>query len=185
FFMPQKGTAGIINTTNRQGFLLIHTSPQVLGRVTKSTLWTVGTGFILFLLILVLGLKIKIFWIALPLSFYLIAQLFVYTNHVKTVKNQRIYFDPQTSEVYVERLPGIGMDLHFNLLRDVIEITEVRSVQKNRGTLYGYYRLRLKNDILIIPYLVEQHDHSGNKAFFASINNNFKIEVEIKLFPII
>src|SRR5690606_39335562 len=70
----------IIKARQRQRFVVIDTSSSMRNRVTRSTLRTVGIGFLLLLLTLVLGMKIKILWILIPLSLYLIGQFFVYTN---------------------------------------------------------------------------------------------------------
>ncbi|MBD1421350.1 hypothetical protein [Sphingobacterium chuzhouense] len=183
FMLTSAGTTSIVKASQRQHFVLIDTSPQLIRRVTKSTLRTVGIGFLLLLIALVLGMKIKILWILIPLSLYLIGQFFVYTNHIKSTKDQRIYFNPETYEVLVDYIKD--QPLSFNLMRDVVSVSEIKSVQKNRDTLFGYYKLRLKQGAAVIPYLIEQNDNSVNKLFFTYLNENFKIEVESKLFPII
>lgn len=182
FMLTSTGNS-LVKASGRQHFMIIDTTPQLIKRVTKNTFRTVGVGFLLLCIALVLGIKIKILWILLPLSFYLIGQLFVYTNHIKTIRDQRIYFNPETYEVlidYVKEQP-----LSFNLMRDVVRVSEVKSVQKNRDTLFGYYKLRLKQGTVVIPYLVEQSESAMNQLFFTYINENFKIEVESKLFPIV
>lgn len=173
----------IIKARQRQRFVVIDTSSPLINRVTRSTLRTVGIGFLLLLLTLVLGMKIKILWILIPLSLYLIGQFFVYTNHIKSIKNQRIYFNPETYEVLVDYIKD--QPLSFNLMRDIVSVSEIKSVQKNRDTLFGYYKLHLKQGMVVIPYLIEQNDNSTNKLFFTYLNENYKIEVESKLFPII
>src|SRR5690606_34316815 len=183
FMLTSVGNTSIVKASQRQHFVLIDTSPQLIRRVTKSTLRTVGIGFLLLLIALVLGMKIKILWILIPLSLYLIGQFFVYTNHIKSTKDQRIYFNPETYEVLVDYIKD--QPLSFNLMRDVVSVSEIKSVQKNRDTLFGYYKLRLKQGAVVIPYLIEQNDNSVNKLFFTYLNENFKIEVESKLFPII
>ncbi|PRD56336.1 hypothetical protein [Sphingobacterium gobiense] len=183
FMLTSKSNASIVRTHQHQRFVVIDTSPQLISRVTKSTLRTVGIGFLLLLIALVLGMKIKILWILMPLALYLIGQIFVYTNHVKSTKDQRIYFNPTTYEVLVDHLKD--QPLSFNLMSDIVSISEIKSVQKNRDTLFGYYKLRLKQGTVVIPYLIEQNENSVNKLFFSYLNENFKIEVESKLFPII
>lgn len=174
----------LIKASQRQHFTAIDTSPQLIKQITRSTLRTVGIGFLLLFIALVLGIKIKILWILLPLSFYLIGQLFVYTNHIKSTKDQRIYFNTDTYEVLVDYIKK--QPLSFNLMRDVIRVSEVKSVQKNRDTLFGYYKLLLKQGaVVVIPYLIEQNRAGTNQMFFTYLNENFKIEVESKLFPII
>lgn len=182
-FTSTNADDSLVRTSQRRQFRIIDTTPQLIRRVTKETLRTVAVGLLLLLIALVLGMKIKILWILLPLSFYLIGQLFVYTNHLKTIKEQRIYFNLDTYEVLVDFVKE--QPLSFNLIRDVIQVSEVKSVQKNRSTLFGYYKLRLKQGTVIIPYLVEQNDSTTNQVFFTYLNENFRIEVENKLFPII
>lgn len=181
--LTSAGDTSIVKARQRQHFVVIDTSPQLIRRVTKSTLRTVGIGFLLLLIALVLGMKIKILWILIPLSLYLIGQLFVYTNHIKSTKDQRIYFNPETYEVLVDYVKD--QPLSFNLMRDIVSVSEIKSVQKNRDTLFGYYKLRLKQGTVVIPYLIEQNENAMNRQFFTYLNENFKIEVESKLFPII
>lgn len=183
FMLTNVGNTSIVRASQRQHFVEIDTSPKLIRRVTKSTLRTVGIGFLLLLIALVLGMKIKILWILIPLSLYLIGQLFVYTNHIKYTKDQRIYFNPETYEVLVDYIKD--QPLSFNLMRDIVSVSEIKSVQKNRDTLFGYYKLRLKKDTVVIPYLIEQNESVMNRQFFTYLNENFKIEVESKLFPII
>ncbi|HLS96967.1 MAG TPA: hypothetical protein VK017_15545 [Sphingobacterium sp.] len=180
----RKDAGGLIKSAKPNSYTLLDTSPQILARVTRNTLWTVGIGIGLFFLVLILGMKIKILWIALPLSLYLIGQLIVLTNHVKTVRNQRIYFDPTTDNVIVQYIQQ--ETLYFNLLNDPIGVSEVKSVQKNRGTLFGYYKIRLRRQTVIVPYLIEQHGSSrANSIFFERLRSFRHIEVETRLFPII
>lgn len=183
FMLANVADNSLVRASQRRQFMVIDTTPRLIKRVTRGTLRTVGIGFMLFLIVLLLGMKIKILWILLPLSLYLIGQLFVYTNHIKTTKDQRIYFNPDTYEVLVDHIKE--QPLSFNLIRDVIHVSEVKSVQKNRDTLFGYYKLRLKQGTVVIPYLVEQSENAMNRVFFTYLNENFKIEVESKLFPII
>jgi len=183
FFIPRKGNADTADQAERDGFLLVGCPANAIGRATKSALQTVGMGIVLFAAILLLGMKVRVLWIALPLALYLIGQFFVCTNHVKTVKNMRIYFHPRTNDLYVQR---IGReDLRFNLLRDVVRVTEVKAVQKNRGMLFGYCRLHLENEALPVPYLLLRHGHPDNRTFLAHITDNFEIKAESRLFPII
>lgn len=183
-FMLTSADNALVKTSGRKHFRLIDTTPQQVKRVTRSTLRTVGIGFLLLIVALIIGIKIKILWILIPLSFYLIGQLFVYTNHIRFTKDQRIYFNPETYEVLVDYIKE--QPLSFNLMRDVEGVSEVKSVQKNRDTLFGYYKIHLKHGpVVVIPYLIEQHEHPINRVFFNYLNENFPIEVESKLFPII
>ena len=172
----------VSNVRRPNTFFPIESSSAVLARVTKGTLWTVASGFILLILILVIGLKIKILWLMLPLSLYLIGQLFVYTNHVRVSKDQRIFFDPQTGDVLIDFLKKDT--IAFNLKKDIISVSEVKSVQKNRGTLFGYYKLTTKAGTVVLPNLLEQHTNGVNSDFFTQVNA-YKRDIETKLFPII
>ncbi len=182
FFMNGPSTA-VVHAQQPQRLQLVDSTAQLIARTTRNTLITVGIGIVLFLVLLLLGFKIKILWIGLPLSLYLIGQLFVYSNHVKVLKAQRIFFDPDLADVLVNY--SDGQHIQFNLLRDVKEVSEIKSVQSNKGTLFGYYKLRLQHHTLYVPYLIEEHRTLINKQFFDCINTNFKISVETKLFPII
>ncbi len=163
-------------------FLLIDSSHTTLSQATRATLWTVASGFILLILILLIGLKIKILWLILPLSLYLIGQLFVYTNHVRTSKDQRVFYDPNTGEVHVDYIKKNAIE--FNINEDIISVNEVRSVQKNKGLLFGYYKLNTSKGIVILPYLIAQNQTEVNRQFFKQIRS-YKRAVETKLFPII
>src|SRR5690606_24269825 len=185
FMLAGGNDTAIVRANQRQHFVLIDTSSPLISRVTKSTLRTVGSGFVLLLIVIILGMKIKILWILIPLSLYLIGQLFVYTNHIKSTKDQRIYFNLETYEVLVDHIND--QPFSFTLLRDVVSVSEIKSVQKNRDTLFGYYKIRLKQGqgSVVIPYLVEQNKKPANRLFFTYLHENFKIEVESRLFPII
>ncbi|MCY4780475.1 hypothetical protein ORI89_12490 [Sphingobacterium sp. UT-1RO-CII-1] len=182
-FFVKKEVQSVTRHHGNRNFILIDTTSTILSNATRNTLWTVGIGFILFLALLILGLKIKVLWIALPLSFYLIGQLFVYTNHVRFTKDQRIYFDPTNNQVFVDLIKADS--IAFNLATDIIQVKEVKAIQKNRGILFGYYKIKLRQGQLIVPYLVEQNSAATNRQFFSYLNKNFKITVESRLFPII
>lgn len=181
FSMGGSQTA-VSNVRRPNTFLPIESSAAVFTQAARGTLWTVASGFILLILILVIGLKIKILWLMLPLSLYLIGQLFVYTNHVRASKDQRIFYDPQTGEVLIDFLKKDT--IVFNLKKDIISVNEVKSVQKNKGTLFGYYKLATTAGTVVLPYLLEQHTNSVNRDFFAQVNT-YKRNIETKLFPII
>lgn len=143
-------------------------------------LYTVGSGIVLLLVVLLIAAKFKIALIMLPISIYLIGQFFVFNNHVKAIKNQRIYFDSETHEINIEWLDG--RLLKFNLLKDVKEIREVRAVQKNNGLFMGYYQIFVGADVVFLPYLLI--DNPKTKPFFDKLQL-FDRTTENKLFPII
>lgn len=145
----------------------------------KKTLITVGVGVLLLLITIVLASKFKIALIMLPISFYLIGQFFILNNHLKTTKNQRIIYNSITHEVQVENNNKIQV---FNLLTDVKKVSEVKSVQKNNGQLFGYYILHTQTENYYIPYVIAQNPLT--KPFFDKLQL-FDREIETKLFPII
>lgn len=153
---------------------------SILKGILKKTMLTIGTGIILLLIIIVIAAKFKIALIMLPISLYLIGQFFLFNNHIKILKKQRVLFNTQSNEVSVEYMSG--KKLHFNLLSDIKEVREFRSVQKNNGVLLGYFELFTEHDKVIIPYLVAENLRT--KPFFDKLQL-FKREIETKLFPII
>lgn len=163
-------------------FLHVESGKSVIMRATSGTLWTVISGLVLLILILIIGMKIKVLWLLLPLSIYLIGQLFVYTNHVRTAKDQQIFYDPKTGEVLIDYIKKAGFA--FNLKHDVVTVNEVRSIQKNKGIVFGYYKLNTSNGMVMLPYLLEQNKSEANNLFFKQIHTH-KRTVETKLFPII
>jgi len=168
-------------TIKTNGYQLIEATNHTIAKTANMTLTSVVIGFILFIIVLLLAIKIKILLILLPISLYLIGQLFLLSNHVKHTKKQQLWFNTETSNVFLEMVDE--ENLNFNLLRDVIAVKEVKSVQKTRGLLYGYYILDLSNQQIKLPYLLAENH--ANNYFFDTLRSNFKIEVESKLFPII
>ncbi|ERJ57553.1 hypothetical protein [Sphingobacterium paucimobilis] len=153
---------------------------QLLKRGLKRTLYTVGSGLVLLILIVALAAKFKIALIMLPISIYLIAQFFVLNNHVKTIRDQQIHYDSETQDVHIEWING--KSLEFNLLKDVTELKEVRAVQKNNGLHMGYYQLSTNTKVIYLPYLLQENP--VNKPFFDKLQL-FNRSIETKLFPII
>jgi len=171
-----------VSVSGRRGFQLVDTHSALMGRVTRNTFSTVGFGIALLFVILILGFKIKIILIALPLSFYLIGQFFVYNNQLRLTKDQKLYFDAVNNDVCLARLHG--GDLYFNLLNDVAHVVEVKSVQMNRGVLFGYYKIQLKGGQMVaISHLLSQNENRVNSQFFERLQEHFKAKVETKLFP--
>lgn len=152
----------------------------ILKGILKKTMLTIGSGILLLLITIVIASKFKIALIMLPVSLYLIGQFFLFNNHLKAVKKQRILYNTQSNEVSVEYTSG--KKLKFNLLSDIKEIREFRSVQKNNGILLGYYELFTAQDKIVIPYLIAENLQT--KLFFDKLQL-FKREIETRLFPII
>ena len=171
-----------VTVSGRRGFQLVDTHSALMGRVTRSTFTTVGIGIALLFVILILAFKVKIILIALPLSFYLIGQFFVYNNQLRLTKDQKLYFDATNNQVCLARLRAD--DLYFNLHHDVLRVAEVNSVQTNRGVLFGYYTLQLKSgETIAISLLLAQNDNRINTLFFERLKEQGKVKVHMKLFP--
>ena len=64
FMMSAPARTGLTQS-HRKNLQLLDTQPGLLAKVTRSTMMTVGIGVVLFFLILIIGMKIKILWIAL------------------------------------------------------------------------------------------------------------------------
>ena len=146
----------------------------------QKTLLTVGIGIVLLLITILIASKFKIAFIMLPVSLYLIGQFFILNNHLKAARNQQILFNKRTNEVQVELEKGKLYT--FNILTDVNKVVEVKSVQKNNGILFGYYKLYTSNSTITIPYIIAQNPQT--KPFFDKLQL-FDREIETKLFPII
>lgn len=146
----------------------------------KKTLITVGVGVLLLLITIVLASKFKIALIMLPVSLYLIGQFFILNNHLKASKNQRMIYNSLTHEIQVE--DNNNKVQNFNLLNDVKRVSEVKSVQKNNGLLFGYYVLHTQKENYFIPYIIAQNPQT--RPFFDKLQL-FDREIETKLFPII
>lgn len=146
----------------------------------QKTLFTVGIGIVLLLVIIILAGKFKIAFIMLPISLYLIGQFFILNNHIKAARNQRVLYNSITDEVAIET-KGNKIET-FHLLTEVKRISEVKSVQKNNGILLGYYKLQTHSSVYYIPYIIAQNIQT--KPFFDKLQL-FDREVETKLFPVI
>lgn len=139
-------------------------------------------GVVLILITVLLFVKIKIVLFLLPIAFFLIGYLFLFNNHFSKIKSQQIWFNTKTNEVFVEQLRADNYT--FNIFRDIQGVQQVESIQTTRGLLYGYYRIKLKDHILEIPYLLAENKPANN-LFFETISQNFKIDIQKRIFPII
>ncbi len=166
----------------KSGFQLIEASSAVIQANLKKTISNVIMGVILILITVLLFVKIKIILFLLPIAFFLIGYLFLFNNHFNKVKSQQVWYNAKTDEVFIEQLKGENYS--FNLLKDIEAVQKIESIQTTRGLLYGYYRIKLKNSILEIPYLVAENKPINN-LFFDTITQNFKIDVQKRIFPII
>ncbi|QQS94880.1 hypothetical protein [Sphingobacterium spiritivorum] len=185
YFVSRKlsGLTGSPSGAIRKGqFLLMHTPTALITKVSKKTFVNVGIGIILLLIVVLLAVKIKILLFLLPISFYMIGQLFVLTNHVKATRNQQIWFDPQQEEVIVESLNK--QTIRFKLQTDVKAVQQIEAVQHTNGVVFGYYRMKTTAGIVEIPYLVMKND-AVYQCFTNAVHKHFSPSLQKRLFPII
>ena len=170
-----------VYNNNQKGYLLIESGSAIISRATKNTLFSVAIGVVLLIITLWLALKVKIILLMLPISLYLISQIFLLSNQLKYVKNQQIWYNPNTNDVQIEWTSGNKAS--FNLLRDVSQLRAVKSVQKNNQILFGYYEISVRNNQIYIPFLIE--DNARNSLFFKTLKENFQLQTKSSLYPII
>lgn len=164
---------------DRPGFIPIEADNTITNRIIKTTLGSVGIGFLLLLIVLFLGMKIKILFILLPISFYLMGQLFLLANHINHIKKQQIWFNPKTNDILIENKKQ-GSTI-INLYRDVREVREIKSLQKNRGILFGYVKLVADVGDVHIPFLYRENTY--NNFFFDSLRNDFDVKSSAVFYP--
>lgn len=152
----------------------------MLQQLFKKVLLTVGTGFLLLIIILVIASKFKVALLLLPISFYLIGQFFVFNNHIKTIKNQKLLYNKVTATLTISIADQKPFTINFDT--DSYKVREVKSVQKNNGVLMGYFELISNRKNCFIPYIVSTNPQT--KPFFDKLLLS-KRELETKLFPII
>lgn len=179
--MMRSKTSTGVQRSNKQGYYLIDLPAQVAGKAIKSTMYSAGIGAVLLVITVLLAIKIKILFFLLPISFYLIGQLFLLNNHMKYAKNQRIWYNPQSKDVWVEWLSG--NQVHFKLNSDLKTLKAVKAVQKNQGMLYGYYELGLAEGAIFIPFLMEESQL--NQRFFQDLKLQANASSKSSLFPMI
>jgi len=166
----------------KSGFQLIEAPAALIQSTLKKTISNVIMGLVLILITVLLFVKIKIVLLLLPIAFFLIGYLFLFNNHFSKIKSQQIWFNAKTNEVFVEQLKA--ENYAFNIFQDVQAVQKIESVQTTRGLLYGYYRIKLKDQLLEIPYLLAENKPTNN-LFFDTLTQNFKIETQKRIFPII
>lgn len=184
FFITQKISKfkfqNFDSTSHDSKNIKITTPTFILNQLLKKILFTVGTGFIMLLIIIVIASKFKIALILLPISFYLIGQFFVFNNHVKALKNQKIIYNKINNKLIINELNGNNFTISLD--ESSLIIYEVKSVQKNNGLLMGYFTIKNGTEKCTIPFLSVYNNQT--KPFFDRIQT-LKREVETKLFPII
>ncbi|MDF2518726.1 MAG: hypothetical protein K0R59_4022 [Sphingobacterium sp.] len=166
----------------KSGFQLIEAPAALIRSTLKKTISNVVIGLVLILITILLFVKIKIVLFLLPIAFFLIGYFFLFNNHFSKIKSQQIWFNAKTNEVFVEQLRA--ENYAFNIFQDVLAVQKIESIQTTRGLLYGYYRIKLKDQLLEIPYLLAENKPANN-LFFETLVQNFKIETQKRIFPII
>lgn len=185
YFISRKlqavGKSLAVQKQAKQGYILVDAGSQVVNKVIKNTLFSVGIGVVLLVITLVLAMKVKILLIMLPISLYLMGQLFLLNNQLKYTKDQQIWYNPANNDVLVEWLSG--QKVQFNLLRDIQEIRTVKAVQKNNQVQFGYYEIIVHNNRLFLPLIIEENQI--NNRFFKTLKDNYSIKGKTTLFPLI
>ncbi len=184
YFIAQKVSKFKFNSSsiplsNREN-IDINIPTFMLQRLFKKTLMSVGIGFLILFIIIVIASKFKIALLFVPISFYLIGQYFVFSNHIKAIKNQKINYNIKANTLTVSTTDGPRSII--NLSTDNITVKEVKTVQKNNGVLMGYFILSNKVTTCYLPYLLVEN--AETKPFFDKLQL-YKREVVTKLFPII
>ncbi|UIR57228.1 hypothetical protein LZQ00_05290 [Sphingobacterium sp. SRCM116780] len=164
----------------KNGYQKIDTTKVIIADTSQKVLKNAGIGFVLLIIMLALIVKVKILLFLLPIAIYMIGYLFLFTNHLKRTKNQVIWYNQQNNEVIVESLTK--EPYRFNILKDVRMVQQVESIQHTKGLLFGYFRLKTKDEIIEIPYLIWEN-LPNNETFFNTLKSNFKIDIQKKIFP--
>lgn len=152
----------------------------LLQKLLKKVLFSVGTGLVMLLLIIVIASKFKIALLLLPISMYLIGQFFVFRNHLQCLKDQKIIYHTRNQILTVS--PKNRKPYTINLSDASIKIKEIKSVQKNNGLLMGYFALSSAQNTCFIPFLAAVNPST---EILLTKLQTYKREVETKLFPII
>lgn len=166
----------------KNGYQKIDTSKVIIADTSQKVMKNVGIGAILLIIMLALIIKVKLLLFLLPISIYMMGYLFLFKNHLKKTTSQVIWYNKQTADVMIESLTE--KTYRFNLLSDVQAVQQIESIQNTKGLLFGYFRIKTKEEIIEIPYLVYQNNTS-NQDFFSSLKSNYKIDLQKKIFPII
>lgn len=166
----------------KNGYQKIDTSKVIIADTSQKVMKNVGIGAILLIIMLALIIKVKLLLFLLPISIYMMGYLFLFKNHLKKTTSQVIWYNKQTADVMIESLTE--KTYRFNLLSDVQAVQQIGSIQNTKGLLFGYFRIKTKEEIIEIPYLVYQNNPS-NQDFFSSLKSNYKIDLQKKIFPII
>ncbi len=165
----------------KSGFIQLDADSGDTNRAIRSTMMTVATGLILLVITLLLGMKIKILFILLPIACYLIGQVFLLANHLNALRKNHVWFNPETSTLWMEPIGEPAFTL--NIYQDVKKVDLVIAVQQNRSVLFGYYNLHTKNGSIKLPSLLAEN--AGNNFFFNTLREGFEIKSTRSLFPLL
>lgn len=163
------------------GFREVRVDAALLNEAIKSSVLTGLSGFGLLLVILLLGMKIKILFILLPISIYLIIQLFVITNHLSSMRKVSLWYNADSKDATLF-LKG-GREIHFNLSRDVEKVERIDAVQKNRKILLGVYRFSGTQFEFGLSSLLSEN--RANRFFFDDVDRYFRPAVRTTLLPLV
>ncbi|MCL7987528.1 hypothetical protein M8998_06220 [Sphingobacterium sp. lm-10] len=166
---------------SRPGYIALEVDSADTKRAIRSTAVTVGTGGILLLIILLLGLKIKILLILLPIALYLIGQIFLLANQMNAIRRQKVWFNPQTSDLWIE--DATNGNYSVNVYRDITAVKTVGAIQQNRDVFFGYYELITTNGFIRLPSLLSENRQ--NTFFFDTLRDGFDIKPHRALFPLL
>lgn len=166
---------------SRPGYIALEVDPADTKRAIRSTALTVGTGAILFLIILLVGLKIKILLILLPIALYLIGQIFLLANQMNATRSRKVWFNPQTSDLWIEDVSQGNYSL--NIYRDITAVKTVGAIQQNRDVFFGYHELLTTKGSLRLPSLLSENRQ--NNFFFDTLRDGFDIKPHRSLFPLL
>lgn len=167
------------NSLPPRGYIHLSVDNRVTNQVIQSSILTVCTGFILFLLILFLGMKVHILLILLPVSLYLMGQLFLVANHLASTRKVAIWYNPMTKGMRLQTKDGRIFDL--NLYTDIDKVVKINAVQRNRKVLLGVYELTGSRMQFRISNLLT--DNPKNEPFFQDVEQHFDPKVSTHLFP--
>ena len=166
---------------NRPGYIALEADSADTKRAIRSTAVTVGTGVILLLVILLLGLKIKILLILLPIALYLVAQIFLLANQMNTIRKRKVWFNPQTSDLWIE--DAAQGNYSVNIYRDITAVRSVGAIQQNRDVFFGYHELITSQGSIRLPSLLSENRQ--NNFFFDTLRDGFDIKPHRSLFPLL
>lgn len=162
-------------------YIEVKADPRDVQATIRLTLTTALTGAILMAIIVLLGWKLKILFILVPIALYLCGQAILLLNHVRYVKNNRIWYNPTKAEFRIVNTKGD--EKAFLLYQDIRHISVRTALQPNKGIVFGYYELQSDRDSLKLPFLYTQNRF--NSFIFEELNRFDGIERKSSFFPLV